>query len=68
MVGLPVILLLLVSILMMIFKYYRKRAYIMRLIERIPGPPALPIIGNTIEINVEHNGEYKLLTYEVVVI
>ncbi|KAG8234870.1 hypothetical protein J437_LFUL014562 [Ladona fulva] len=34
-----------------IFRYKRRRARLVELIEKIPGPPALPIIGNTIEIN-----------------
>lgn len=36
--------------------YNWKRARLVRLIEKIPGPPALPIVGNTIEINVDHDG------------
>lgn len=37
--------------------YQKKRARLVKLIEKIPGPPSLPIIGNTIEINVDHDGE-----------
>lgn len=37
--------------------YQNKRARLVKLIEKIPGPPSLPIIGNTIEINVDHDGE-----------
>jgi cytochrome P450 family 4 len=36
---------------------YRRRRRVVRLIERIPGPPSLPLIGNCIELNVEHDGE-----------
>lgn len=39
-----------------IVRYNWKRARLVRLIEKIPGPPALPIVGNTIEINVDHDG------------
>ncbi|XP_069698222.1 cytochrome P450 4c3 [Periplaneta americana] len=35
--------------------YRRRRARLVRLIDRIPGPPSLPIIGNAIELNVEHD-------------
>lgn len=38
--------------------YQKKRARLVKLIEKIPGPPSLPIIGNTIEINVDHDGEW----------
>lgn len=37
--------------------YQKKRARLVKLIDKIPGPAALPIIGNTIEINVDHDGE-----------
>lgn len=37
--------------------YQKKRARMVRLIDKIPGPSSLPIIGNTIEINVDHDGE-----------
>ncbi|XP_071439899.1 cytochrome P450 4c3 [Hetaerina americana] len=38
-----------------IFRYKRRRARLVELVDKIPGPPALPIIGNTLEINVEHD-------------
>lgn len=41
--------------------YQKKRARLVRMIEKIPGPASLPIIGNTIEINVDHDG--TLLKY-----
>lgn len=40
-----------------IIMYQKKRARLVKLIEKIPGPPSLPIIGNTIEINVDHDGK-----------
>lgn len=36
--------------------YSKRRARMVSLINKIPGPPALPIIGNTVEINVDHDG------------
>lgn len=39
--------------------YNRKRARLVNLISKIPGPPTLlPFIGNSFEINVEHNGKF----------
>lgn len=37
--------------------YNRKRAHMVRLMSKIPGPPSLPIIGNTVEVNVQHDGK-----------
>ncbi|XP_047108830.1 cytochrome P450 4c3 [Schistocerca piceifrons] len=42
--------------------YRRRRARLVSLIQRIPGPPALPIIGNAVEINVEHDELFARLT------
>jgi hypothetical protein len=51
-----VALVLLVSVLAILCRYQRKRARMVSLINRIPGPPSLPLIGNAIELNVEHDG------------
>ncbi|KAJ9594698.1 hypothetical protein L9F63_014032 [Diploptera punctata] len=55
MLALPVLIALVLITLVTLYKYYKKHAYTARLINQIPGPPALPIVGNTIEINVEHD-------------
>jgi cytochrome P450 family 4 len=52
----PTILALLVSILVVVYWRHRSRARMVRLIDKIPGPPSLPVIGNAIEMNVEHDG------------
>lgn len=52
----PVTLLLTSILIGYIVIYNLKRARLVRLIEKIPGPPSLPIVGNTIEINVDHDG------------
>lgn len=52
----PVTLILTSMLIGYIVIYNWKRARLVRLIEKIPGPPALPIVGNTIEINVDHDG------------
>lgn len=51
----PVVLVLLVSGLVIMCRYHRKRARMVSLINRIPGPPSLPFIGNAIELNVDHD-------------
>ncbi|PSN42807.1 Cytochrome P450 4c3 [Blattella germanica] len=51
----PIVLIVLTGFLIVLYRHYRKRARLIRLIERIPGPPSLPLIGNTIEVNVEHD-------------
>nr|CAD7569215.1 unnamed protein product [Timema californicum] len=48
---------LLVVMVVSLMVYNKRRARLVSLINRIPGPPALPFIGNTIELNVEHDGE-----------
>nr|CAD7452349.1 unnamed protein product [Timema tahoe] len=48
---------LLVVMVVSLMVYNKRRARLVSLINRIPGPPALPFIGNTIELNVEHDGK-----------
>ncbi|XP_021922017.1 cytochrome P450 4c3 isoform X2 [Zootermopsis nevadensis] len=50
-----VVVVLLVYVLVAWHRYQKRRARMVRLIDRIPGPPSLPLIGNTIELNVEHD-------------
>jgi hypothetical protein len=58
MLGLPLLspLVLAVVLSMVLYRHLRGRASAVRLINKIPGPPYLPIIGNAIELNVEHDG------------
>lgn len=44
----------------MIVMYNSKRSRMVKLINKIPGPPALPFIGNTVECNVDHDGEKNI--------
>lgn len=53
----PVTLLLLTTVSCAIYVYNRRRAHIVRHIDKIPGPAGLPILGNTLHINVDHDGE-----------
>lgn len=41
--------------------YNKRRARLVKYIERIPGPAALPFVGNAIEMNVDHDGEFSEL-------
>jgi hypothetical protein len=52
----PVVVLLLAFVMVAWCRYHKSRARLVRLISRIPGPPSLPVIGNCIEINVDHDG------------
>lgn len=54
----PLTVFLIVSVLLFVVMFNRKRARMVKLIEKIPGPAALPILGNAIEMNVDHDGEY----------
>lgn len=38
--------------------YNRKRARMVRLIGKVPGPASMPIVGNAIECNVDHDGGF----------
>lgn len=55
---LVVLVVLLVPVLVAWYRYHKSRARMVRLISRIPGPPSLPIIGNTFEISVGHDGTF----------
>lgn len=54
----PITVFLIFSVVLFIVLFNRKRARMVKLIEKIPGPAALPILGNSIEMNVDHDGEY----------
>lgn len=38
--------------------YNRRRARMVRLIGKLPGPVSMPILGNMIECSVQHDGEW----------
>lgn len=40
-----------------IYVYNKRRARLVKLIEKIPGPASMPLIGNSLHINVDHDGE-----------
>lgn len=45
------------AVVSLVLWYNWKRARMVRMIGKIPGPPALPVVGNTIECNVSHDGK-----------
>lgn len=45
--------------------YNRRRAHMVQLISKIPGPAAMPIIGNMVECNVQHDGWWQLIDREL---
>ncbi|XP_058064481.1 cytochrome P450 4c3-like, partial [Anopheles bellator] len=51
----PVTMLLLTTFVCAIAVYNRRRTHLVRNIERIPGPAGIPILGNTLHINVDHD-------------
>ena len=55
----PTTIILIAAISVFLVIYNRRRSRMVRLIEKIPGPSSLPFIGNSIEMNVDHDGKYK---------
>lgn len=45
--------------------YKWKRERLVKLIDKLPGPPGFPLIGNAIEINVEHDGKNLFYYYHM---
>lgn len=54
----PITIIILTTIIGLIFIRNRRRSRVVKLIEKIPGPLSLPLIGNTLESNVDHDGKY----------
>jgi len=53
----PITLFLLAAITIFFVVYNKRRSRLVKYIERIPGPAALPFLGNAIEMNVDHDGK-----------
>ncbi|XP_055525089.1 cytochrome P450 4c3-like [Wyeomyia smithii] len=51
----PITLILVTMIFGAIYVYNRRRARLVKLIEKIPGPASMPFLGNSLHINVEHD-------------
>lgn len=54
----PVTIFLLAAISIFVVVYNKRRARMVKYIEKIPGPAALPFLGNAIEMNVDHDGRF----------
>lgn len=54
----PVTIFLLAAISIFVVVYNKRRARLVKYIEKIPGPAALPFLGNAIEMNVDHDGRF----------
>lgn len=53
----PVAGLLLLVLAVALYLYNNKRMRTAQLMSKIPGPAALPLFGNSLQINVDHDGE-----------
>ncbi|XP_043651942.1 cytochrome P450 4c3 [Drosophila teissieri] len=51
----PITVFLLGSILIFLVVYNKRRSRLVKYIEKIPGPAAMPFLGNAIEMNVDHD-------------
>ncbi|XP_055618732.1 cytochrome P450 4c3 [Toxorhynchites rutilus septentrionalis] len=51
----PITLILTMMILGAVYVYNKRRARLVKLIEKIPGPASLPLLGNSLHINVDHD-------------
>uniref|UniRef100_A0A1B0A805 Cytochrome P450 n=1 Tax=Glossina pallidipes TaxID=7398 RepID=A0A1B0A805_GLOPL len=53
----PITVFLTAALIVFLVIYNKRRARLVRLIDKIPGPSSLPFLGNAIELNVDHDGK-----------
>jgi cytochrome P450 family 4 len=53
----PITLILFTVLLVSYAVWKRRRARLVECIDKLPGPATTPLIGNALEINVQHDGE-----------
>uniref|UniRef100_W8BHT3 Cytochrome P450 4c3 n=1 Tax=Ceratitis capitata TaxID=7213 RepID=W8BHT3_CERCA len=58
----PVTIILVGAITLFFVIYNKRRARMVQLIDKIPGPAAMPLLGNSIEMNVDHDELFNRLT------
>ncbi|XP_058443129.1 cytochrome P450 4c3-like [Malaya genurostris] len=51
----PITLILTTMIVGAVYVYNKRRARLVKLIEKIPGPASMPLLGNSLHINVDHD-------------
>ena len=58
----PITVFLTAAVVIFLVIYNKRRARLVKLIEKIPGPASLPFLGNAIEMNVDHDGKYYIIS------
>lgn len=58
----PITIFLAASVIIFLVVYNKRRSRLVKHIEKIPGPAAMPFLGNAIEMNVDHDGEFSVLS------
>ncbi|KAL9892775.1 cytochrome P450 4c3 [Glossina fuscipes] len=58
----PITVFLTAALIVFLVIYNKRRARLVRLIEKIPGPSSLPFLGNAIELNVDHDELFARIT------
>uniref|UniRef100_A0A1B0BME5 Cytochrome P450 n=1 Tax=Glossina palpalis gambiensis TaxID=67801 RepID=A0A1B0BME5_9MUSC len=58
----PITVFLTAALIVFLVIYNKRRARLVRLIEKIPGPSSLPFLGNAIELNVDHDDSLLILS------
>lgn len=56
----PVTVFLTAALVIFVVVYNRRRSRLVKLIEKIPGPQAMPLLGNAVEMSVDHDGKYRV--------
>ncbi|XP_062538855.1 cytochrome P450 4c3-like [Armigeres subalbatus] len=51
----PITIILVTMIAGALYVYNKRRARLVKLIEKIPGPASMPLLGNSLHINVDHD-------------
>ncbi|XP_023297259.2 cytochrome P450 4c3 [Lucilia cuprina] len=58
----PITVFLTAAVIIFLVIYNKRRARLVRLIEKIPGPASMPFLGNAIEMNVDHDELFARIT------
>jgi len=55
----PITVFLIAAVTVFVVIYNKRRSRLVKMIEKIPGPAAMPVLGNSIEMNVDHDGKFE---------